>query len=401
MSSVRFSLLASLAFVALGCEQGRAAAGDIEDCMGPVADKVEAACTAILNDAQRPADDRVKAYFSRSRFFTSRGKLDAGLSDAEAALQLNPQSVGALVSRAYVRQRTGKFDMALADYDRAIELDPKNPSVLTSRGFLRADQKAFPEALANFNQAIALRQDFAQAYVGRGRVDLETGQLDAALADLNAALSMNATVQNGFYWRGQVYRRKGDVDRAIDDFSGAIAQSPQTERAAYYARAQLFTAKGDYARAIADFDRLLSLAPDDRAVQQQRQAAVAMQTELAKVRDTPSAPANCGRAGGAAGAARERFSTDASDRGRAGSDARSLHAGAAHHRRAGSAVIVEPAPRAGRAARQPEEIRRCGDAAQSGARRRSRQRSRAPAARIVADRGGPLCRRPRGHRRGA
>ena len=170
MSSDRFPLVALLAFVALCWQPGRAVAGDLEDCIGPVTDKVEAACTAILADAQRPADDRVKAYFSRSRFFTSRGKFDAGLSDAEAALQLNPQSIGALVSRAYVRQRTGKLDSALADYDRAVELDPKNPSVLVSRGFLRVDQKAWTEALADFNQAIAARQDYAQAYVGRGRV---------------------------------------------------------------------------------------------------------------------------------------------------------------------------------------------------------------------------------------
>ena len=89
----------------------------------------------------------------------------------------------------------------------------------------------------------------------------------------------------------QVYRRKGDVDHAIDDFSRAIALAPQTERAAYYDRAQLFIAKGDYARAIADFDKLLSFMPDNKAVQQQRQAAVAMQAELAKIRDAPSAPA--------------------------------------------------------------------------------------------------------------
>src|SRR5262249_32498228 len=149
MSFFRVPLLALFALVVLCWEQGPAVAGDLEDCVGPVTDKVEAACTAILGDPQRSADDRVKAYFSRSRFFTSHGKFDAGLSDAEAALQLNPQSVGALAARAYVRQRSGKLDQALADYDRAVELDPKNPSLLTSRGFLRTDQKAWTEALAD------------------------------------------------------------------------------------------------------------------------------------------------------------------------------------------------------------------------------------------------------------
>ena len=154
MSSFRLPWLASLALIALCWEGGQARAGDLEDCTGPLGQKTEAACTAILDDAQRPAEDRVKAYIARSRFFTSRGKFDAGLADAEAAIALNPQSVWASVARAYARQRSGKLDAALADYNHAVELEPKNPQILSSRGFLRAEQKAWTEALADFNEAI-------------------------------------------------------------------------------------------------------------------------------------------------------------------------------------------------------------------------------------------------------
>jgi hypothetical protein len=48
---------------------GPARAGDMEDCNGPASDKVEAACAAVIGDAQRPADDRVKAYAARARFY--------------------------------------------------------------------------------------------------------------------------------------------------------------------------------------------------------------------------------------------------------------------------------------------------------------------------------------------
>src|SRR5580704_18159184 len=117
MSSFRLPWLASLALIALCWEGGQARAGDFEDCTGPLGEKTGAACTTVRDDAQRPAEDRVKAYIARSRFFTSRGKFDAGLADAEAALALNSQSVGALIARAYARQRTGNLDAALADYN--------------------------------------------------------------------------------------------------------------------------------------------------------------------------------------------------------------------------------------------------------------------------------------------
>jgi tetratricopeptide (TPR) repeat protein len=146
-------------------------------------------------------------------------------------------------------------------------------------------EKSEPACTAIINQSSRAVEDRLKAYVGRARVYLATARLDQALGDLNTAISINPNLAAAFFWRGQVYRLKGDVDPAIEDFSRAIVQAGQVDRASYLARAQLFVAKGDYARAIADFDKLLSVAPDDKTFQQQRQAAIAMQTELAKVRE--------------------------------------------------------------------------------------------------------------------
>ena len=292
MSSFCLRLSASLLLAALCLTQRPAHAGDLDDCGGAVLEKIEPSCTAIINDTSRSPDDRSKAHVNRSRLFASRGKFDLAGADAEAALQLNPRSVPALMARGYARQRTGSLDLALADFNEAVELDPKNPFALAARGNLKNDQKAWTEALNDFNEAIALRQDYAVAYVMRARAHVETAQFDEALGDLNTAISINPNVPAGFFWRGQVYRRKGDADHAIEDFSRAIVQAgQQVDRASYFARGQLFSAKGDYTHAIADFDRLLSVTPDDKMVQQQRQSAVAMQAELAKVWSAqPQAP---------------------------------------------------------------------------------------------------------------
>jgi tetratricopeptide (TPR) repeat protein len=149
--------------------------------------------------------------------------------------------------------------------------------------------KSEPACTAVINESSRSVDDRLKAYVSRARAYLETARLDLALGDLNTAISINPNLPAAFFWRGQVYRRKGDVDRAIEDLTRAIIQAGGIDRAAYLARAQLFTSKGDYARAIADFDKLLSVAPDDKAVQQQRQSAIAMQTELARVHEGPPA----------------------------------------------------------------------------------------------------------------
>ena len=104
MPSVRLPLPVLLLF-ALCWNQGPAKAGDLDDCAGAVLAKIEPACTAVINDQSRPADDRLKAYVVRSRLFVSRLKYDLAMADAEAAIQLNPKFVPALLVRAFVNER--------------------------------------------------------------------------------------------------------------------------------------------------------------------------------------------------------------------------------------------------------------------------------------------------------
>src|SRR6266702_2988710 len=71
---------------------------------------------------------------------------------------------------------------------------------------------------------------------------------------------------------------------------------PQGRRADLLCAAgALLNQKGDFERAIADYDQALAIAPDNKAIQQQRQIAVASKTELAKagaaVPQAPAAPA--------------------------------------------------------------------------------------------------------------
>ena len=53
----------------------------------------------------KPADDRAKALVGRARLFVARSRLDLALADADAAIQLNPKFVPALLARALVYEQ--------------------------------------------------------------------------------------------------------------------------------------------------------------------------------------------------------------------------------------------------------------------------------------------------------
>jgi tetratricopeptide (TPR) repeat protein len=157
---LRHRLLGAAILAALAsCLSPRGAqAGDLEDCNSSVAEKIEAGCTAIINNPARTPEDALKAFANRGRLYNQRSKFDAALADAEAALQLNAQSVLALLVRGYAYQRKNNFDAALADFDQAIGIDPKNVGAYQSRG----QQRNWTEAQKDFDQTLALRPDFAQ-----------------------------------------------------------------------------------------------------------------------------------------------------------------------------------------------------------------------------------------------
>src|SRR5262249_15200754 len=137
MPSFRARLLVPTLAAAVCWTSAPAQAGDVEDCAGGALDKVEPACTAIIGDASKPADDRLKALLNRSRLLLNRAKLDLALADAEAAVLLNSKSVPALLSRGYAWQRKGNGENALADFNKAIELEPKSAIAWFNRGNLK------------------------------------------------------------------------------------------------------------------------------------------------------------------------------------------------------------------------------------------------------------------------
>ena len=264
-------------------------ADDWSDCNSTEADKILAGCGAVITQATRPQPDIVKAYVNRAGAHARRGNADQSFADADSALGLDTQAVGALLHRGAANRQKGRSDAALADFERAIEIDPNNAHALALRGNLRVTRREWTQALADFDQSLALRPDFTSAYVARGHVYLELGALDKAIADFDRAIGINANVSNAFYYRGQSYRRKGDLDRAISDLSRAIALDPRNP-VSYLSRGDIYSSKSDFGRAIADFDRALAIAPDNKTAQDRRQVALAAQAETARTGAAPAKP---------------------------------------------------------------------------------------------------------------
>ncbi len=187
------------------------------------------------------------------------------------------------------------FQKAQADYNRALELQPQSYLAYMSRGTLFYNHYHYDKAKADFDKAYKLAyyvEDKIYAQGARGSVKFKMNEVDGALRDLEAALQMdttNAYLLNelGFIYLqlerfgtardyyeqilrhdpenlvafaniGFTHLQAGEYTRALSIYNDAIFHHPN--RAFLYSnRALLYHQLGMTERAVADIEHSLNI----------------------------------------------------------------------------------------------------------------------------------------------
>lgn len=213
-----------------------------------------------------PTDER---YLWRSRLYSALGDDKRAMTDARAALEIDPSSssavgriaallaeegkrdeaVAMLAERAdqggedkddYVTAQAsllgegGRFDEGLALLDPMIAKSPGKADLLNSRCWLKGTGNvALDTALKDCTKAIELSEYPAAALDSRALVYFRMNRMDDALADLNAALEHSPDMAASLYLRGVVGKRTG-AKGADDDLAAARLLAPRIDES--YAR---------------------------------------------------------------------------------------------------------------------------------------------------------------------
>jgi len=220
------------------------------------------ACSTLIEQA--PLSPREMATVLRSAGSARSGLGDdrAALVDYDAALEIEPTFVQALVGRGLVHFNLGDFDRAIADHSQAIAFDPEYAVAYGARGLARWRQNDLDGAIADYSEAIRLAPTVSRFHVSRGDIHAQRNDLRAAVADYDAALQEFPGDAETHYWRGVLNGRLGDFVLALADMDAAVIIEPG--RPDYHAArgwAQ-FTLER-YNDAKQSFDRAAQLQPDN------------------------------------------------------------------------------------------------------------------------------------------
>jgi tetratricopeptide (TPR) repeat protein len=223
-------------------------------------------------------DETIAALLERGRQALDMGDFQSALSDANAALKIEP--------RPEAFSLRGDAFLALKDYDRAIDsltkarrIDSSLADAYFRKSQLQRAAGQDDEADENLERAVALNpslggstkdsadgaraekiEESIAALLKRGRSSLDKGDFAAALGDANAALKLDPR-QEAYSLKGDACLRLKDYDKAIESFAKARRiDAPVAE--AYYRKSQALRVAGKTDAAADSLKQALALDPD-------------------------------------------------------------------------------------------------------------------------------------------
>jgi tetratricopeptide (TPR) repeat protein len=156
-----------------------------------------------------------------------------------------------LIQKGVRDWQAGARQVALQEFSKAIELDPKSADAYMTRGAARFELKDFPGAISDCNAVIALEPRTEKAYLIKGASKFYLKDYAGAKNDLGTAISLSSEDYLAFQCRGLVQAQMRDWDGAQTDLTVSIKLNPDNAEA-YRNRGAIEMMLKDYEKGIAD-----------------------------------------------------------------------------------------------------------------------------------------------------
>jgi tetratricopeptide (TPR) repeat protein len=191
---------------------------------------------------------------------TAAGDLKGALEDARLAIERNPASSEARLSRARVRGALQDWKGQVEDCNEAIRLDPRLSFAWLLRAEARFKMKDFPAAVLDATKAIDLGPENQEAIKVRMAARGEAGDWRGMIEDCNRLLALDPTSAHAYANRGAGRARIRDWKAADEDLGKAIELEPR-RATTYSTRAVVRGNLQQWDAALRDAEKAVELEP--------------------------------------------------------------------------------------------------------------------------------------------
>ena len=254
------------------------AVGQIHDAIEALS--IEASAIEPISElAARNRLIRARLHFAVASIRLEQGDLGTVREEVEAALELQPEMVGATLMLGFVLEQTGDRVAAIERYSAALEIEPDNTNALRSRANARFSLRLDREAIEDLERLCELGHERDGTRIRLAVAYLRFEEFDAARENYHKALALNLEPSDAaqvHHHLGIIEIRMGSAERAVEEYRTALALDPQLT-AARLDLGSALTRLGQYEEAAEAFGQVVEADPS--SVRARRGQAEALESQ--------------------------------------------------------------------------------------------------------------------------
>ena len=174
-----------------------------------------------INNILKYDPQNAEAYFMLGMNFKELGEIDKAINSFQTAVENDPELIdGWLLLGALYEEK--KDTRALDFYNNAVEVDPDNITALHSKAYYLQNHGKVEEAIQIYDQILAIDIEYQDAHLNKGVLFLEKEEYARAYEEFNILCKQYPTYHLGFYYRGIVHEINENLAAAKADYQNSV-----------------------------------------------------------------------------------------------------------------------------------------------------------------------------------
>ena len=193
-------------------------------------------CMGILNEAAKKYDLAIEEYkkvmtqdpndvtaYRITNCYEELGNWKAALEYIDKAIEMDPEDVSYVNTKANLYWYAGDLDAAIAEVSKCVEAEPESYFYYHRRGWFKEHNNDLDGALEDYTTSIILQPKHAYSYMTRGRLYLTRGETDKAMEDFRTCTQLDTTPNSdscaefAWFYLGEPEKAVSFMDKLLED----------------------------------------------------------------------------------------------------------------------------------------------------------------------------------------
>ena len=183
-----------------------------------------------INKVMALEPQNAEAFFIRGLNFVDKGNKQAAIKNLQTCVDNDPDHIDGwiLLGQIYAED---KNPIAAQYFENAIQVDPNSVNALQTKASYLHNNDKLDEAMDLYRKITEIDSKFAEAYQSMGVIYFEKDSVQKAYEHFDLSTKVDPTFVIGYYFRGLAAEAMGNLASAKNDYQNVLNFDPKYDKA--------------------------------------------------------------------------------------------------------------------------------------------------------------------------